>query len=88
NLQLTLTQAPPSSEILVFTDASVKDTELKSAVEAMIQITKSTVTFLLTNSISLRSQQNVSLSRLLSQSDIQLYRDLSHISGGQTIEVT
>ncbi|XP_077102696.1 von Willebrand factor A domain-containing protein 7 [Siphateles boraxobius] len=87
-LQLTLTEAPPSSDIFVFTDASVKDTELKSAVEAMMQITKSTVTFLLTNSISSRSQQNVSLSRLLSQSDIQMYRDLAHISGGQTIEVT
>ncbi|KAK7161547.1 hypothetical protein R3I94_004278 [Phoxinus phoxinus] len=87
-LLLTLTQAHPSSDIFVFTDASVKDPELKSAVEAMTQITKSTVTFLLTNSISSRSQQNVLLSRLLSQSDIQLYRDLAHISGGQTIEVT
>ncbi|XP_051757204.1 von Willebrand factor A domain-containing protein 7-like isoform X2 [Ctenopharyngodon idella] len=87
-LLLTLTQAPPSSDIFVFTDASVNDTELKSAVEAMIQITKSTVTFQLTNSISSRSQQNVSLSRTVSQSDIQLYRDLAHISGGQTIEIT
>uniref|UniRef100_A0A8C2CY85 von Willebrand factor A domain containing 10, tandem duplicate 2 n=1 Tax=Cyprinus carpio TaxID=7962 RepID=A0A8C2CY85_CYPCA len=54
----------------------------------MIESTKSTVTFLLTNSISTRSQQNVSLSRSLSQSEIQLYRDLARVSGGQTIEFT
>ncbi|XP_073699142.1 von Willebrand factor A domain-containing protein 7-like [Garra rufa] len=87
-LLLTLTRAPPSSDIFVFTDASAKDTELKSAVVAMMQSTQSKVTFLLTNSISTRSQQNVSLSRSLSQSDIQFYRDLAHVSGGQTIEVT
>ncbi|KTF80611.1 hypothetical protein cypCar_00038813, partial [Cyprinus carpio] len=87
-LMLTLTRAPPSSDIFVLTDASAKDTELKSSVEAMIESTKSTVTFLLTNSISTRSQQNVSLSRSLSQSEIQLYRDLARVSGGQTIEVT
>ncbi|KAL1282099.1 hypothetical protein QQF64_000902 [Cirrhinus molitorella] len=86
-LLLTLTRAPPSSDIFVFTEASAKDTELKSTVAAMMQITQSKVTFLLTNSISTRSQQNVSLSRL-SQSDIQLYRDLAQVSGGQTIEVT
>ncbi|XP_042615048.1 von Willebrand factor A domain-containing protein 7-like [Cyprinus carpio] len=87
-LMLTLTRAPPSSDIFVLTDASAKDTELKSSVEAMIESTKSTVTFLLTNSISTRSQQNVSLSRSLSQSEIQLYRDLARVSGGQTIEFT
>uniref|UniRef100_A0A8C1L8K6 von Willebrand factor A domain containing 10, tandem duplicate 2 n=1 Tax=Cyprinus carpio TaxID=7962 RepID=A0A8C1L8K6_CYPCA len=87
-LMLTLTRAPPSSDIFVLTDASAKDTELKSSVEAMIESTKSTVTFLLTNSISTRSQQNVSLSRSLSQSEIQLYRDLARVSGGQTIDVT
>ncbi|XP_048052723.1 von Willebrand factor A domain-containing protein 7-like isoform X2 [Megalobrama amblycephala] len=86
-LLLTLTQAPPSSDIFVFTDSSAKDSELKSAVEGMIEITKSTVNFLLT-SFSSRSGKNISSSRLLSQSDIQLYRDLAHVSGGQTIEVT
>ncbi|XP_016334696.1 von Willebrand factor A domain-containing protein 7-like, partial [Sinocyclocheilus anshuiensis] len=84
---LTLTRAPPSSDIFVFTDASAKDTELKSSAEAMIESTKSKVTFLLTNSTSTRSRQNVSLSRSLSQSEIQLYRDLAHVSGGQTIDV-
>ncbi|XP_016099011.1 von Willebrand factor A domain-containing protein 7 [Sinocyclocheilus grahami] len=87
-LLLTLTRAPPSSDIFVFTDASAKDTELKSSAEAMIESTKSKVTFLLTNSTSTRSRQNVSLSRSLSQSEIQLYRDLAHVSGGQTIDVT
>ncbi|XP_026105403.1 von Willebrand factor A domain-containing protein 7-like [Carassius auratus] len=87
-LLLTLTRAPPSSNIFVFTDASAKDTELKSSVGAMIESTKSKVTFLLINSISTRSQQNVSLSRSLSQSEIQLYRDLTQVSDGQTIDIT
>ncbi|KAL1282098.1 hypothetical protein QQF64_000901 [Cirrhinus molitorella] len=76
-LLLTLTQAPTSSDIFVFTDASAKDSELKSAVEAMIESTKSTVNFLLASSFSLHSEK-----------DAQLYRDLAHVSGGQTIEVT
>ncbi|XP_052416897.1 uncharacterized protein LOC127958778 [Carassius gibelio] len=54
----------------------------------MIESTKSKVTFLPTNSISTRSQQNVSLSRSLSQSEIQLYRDLTDVSDGQTIDIT
>uniref|UniRef100_A0A8C1L6I0 von Willebrand factor A domain containing 10, tandem duplicate 2 n=1 Tax=Cyprinus carpio TaxID=7962 RepID=A0A8C1L6I0_CYPCA len=86
-LMLTLTRAPPSSDIFVLTDASAKDTELKSSVEAMIESTKSTVNFLLTSSL-LRSEEDASLSRSLSLSDIQLYRDLAHVSGGQTIDVT
>uniref|UniRef100_A0A8C1L586 von Willebrand factor A domain containing 10, tandem duplicate 2 n=1 Tax=Cyprinus carpio TaxID=7962 RepID=A0A8C1L586_CYPCA len=86
-LMLTLTRVPPSSDIFVLTDASAKDTELKSSVKAMIESTKSTVNFLLTSSL-LRSEEDASLSRSLSLSDIQLYRDLAHVSGGQTIDVT
>ncbi|KTF71627.1 hypothetical protein cypCar_00045911 [Cyprinus carpio] len=86
-LLLTLTRVPPSSDIFVLTDASAKDTELKSSVKAMIESTKSTVNFLLTSSL-LRSEEDASLSRSLSLSDIQLYRDLAHVSGGQTIDVT
>uniref|UniRef100_A0A8C2A179 von Willebrand factor A domain containing 10, tandem duplicate 2 n=1 Tax=Cyprinus carpio TaxID=7962 RepID=A0A8C2A179_CYPCA len=86
-LLLTLTRVPPSSDIFVLTDASAKDTELKSSVKAMIESTKSTVNFLLTSSL-LPSEEDASLSRSLSLSDIQLYRDLAHVSGGQTIDVT
>lgn len=92
-LLVALTRAPPSSDIFVFTDASAKDTELKSAVEAMIESTESTVTFLLTSSVSSRRKRAVSdtqssSSRPMSQSEIQLYRDLTQVSGGQTLEVT
>ncbi|XP_050960926.1 von Willebrand factor A domain-containing protein 7-like, partial [Labeo rohita] len=87
SLLLTLTQAPPSSDIFVLTDASAKNTELKNAVEAMIESTKSKVNFLLASSISLH-EKDVLPTSLLSLSDIQLYRDLARVSGGQTIEVT
>ncbi|ROI47898.1 von Willebrand factor A domain-containing protein 7 [Anabarilius grahami] len=92
-LLLALAGAPPSSDIFVFTDASAKDSELKSTVQAMIERTKSTVTFMLTNPFSFRRRRDVSQSqqfnsRSIPQSDLQLYRDLAHISGGQAIEVT
>lgn len=124
-LQIALAGAPPSSDIFVFTDATAKDSELGSIVQAMIERTKSTVsvcrshlqygistqikvlfnsvfpsaflliiqvTFMLTGSFSYRRRRAVSqsqqfTSRSLFQSDIQLYRDLAHVSGGQTIEV-
>ncbi|CAM4483557.1 unnamed protein product [Leuciscus chuanchicus] len=91
-LLLALAGAPPSSDIFVFTDASAKDRELKSTVQAMIERTKSTVTFMLTDPFSFRRRRDVSQSqqfnsRSIPQSDIQLYRDLAQISGGQTIEV-
>ncbi|XP_073699344.1 von Willebrand factor A domain-containing protein 7-like [Garra rufa] len=92
-LLLALAGAPPSTDIFVFTDAAAKDSELKSTVQAMIERTKSTVTFLLTNPFSFRRRRDVSqsqsfTSRSMSESEIQLYRDLAHVSGGQTIEVT
>ncbi|XP_056590286.1 von Willebrand factor A domain-containing protein 7 [Triplophysa dalaica] len=92
-LLVALTRAPPSSDIFVFTDASAKDSALKSAVEAMIESTASTVTFLLTSSVSSRRKREVSdsqssSSRPMSQSEIQLYKDLTQVSGGQTLEVT
>ncbi|XP_058638553.1 von Willebrand factor A domain-containing protein 7 [Onychostoma macrolepis] len=92
-LLLALAGAPPSSDIFVFTDAAAKDSELKSTVQAMIERTKSTVTFMLTNPFSSRRKRDVSqsqrfTSRSMFLSEIQLYRDLAHVSGGQTIEVT
>ncbi|XP_070847062.1 von Willebrand factor A domain-containing protein 7 [Chaetodon trifascialis] len=90
-LQLALTAAPPSSEIFVFTDAPAKDIHLKSTVTALIESTKSVVTFMLTDVLTSRrrrrSLRGVS-PRSMSQSDAQLYRDLAQASGGQAIEVT
>nr|XP_055060965.1 von Willebrand factor A domain-containing protein 7-like [Misgurnus anguillicaudatus] len=92
-LLMALTRAPPSSDIFVFTDASAKDTELKNTVEAMIESTESMVTFLLPTSVSSRGEREVldtqsSSSRPMTQSELQLYRDLAQVSGGQTLEVT
>ncbi|XP_073698506.1 von Willebrand factor A domain-containing protein 7-like [Garra rufa] len=92
-LLLALAGAPPSTDIFVFTDAAAKDSELKSTVQAMIERTKSTVTFLLTNPFSFGKRRDVLqsgsfTSRSIYESEIQLYRDLAHVSGGQTIEVT
>ncbi|XP_077102695.1 von Willebrand factor A domain-containing protein 7 [Siphateles boraxobius] len=91
-LLLALAGASPSSDIFVFTDASAKDFELKSTIQAMIERTKSTVTFMLTDAFSFRRRRDVSQSqqfssRSIPRLDIQLYRDLAQISGGQTIEV-
>ncbi|XP_043107163.1 von Willebrand factor A domain-containing protein 7-like isoform X2 [Puntigrus tetrazona] len=92
-LLLALAGASPSSDIFVFTDASAKDSELKSTVRAMIERTRSTVTFMLTSPFLFRRRRDVSqsksfTSRSMPSSDKQLYRDLAHVSGGQTIEVT
>ncbi|XP_064859717.1 von Willebrand factor A domain-containing protein 7 [Oncorhynchus nerka] len=99
-LQLALTAAPPSSEIFVFTDAPAKDTALKSTVTALIESTKSVVTFMLTDNLrSSRRRRSMGgasavwpskggASNRMAQSDAQLYRDLAQASGGQAIEVT
>ncbi|XP_065121290.1 von Willebrand factor A domain-containing protein 7-like isoform X2 [Paramisgurnus dabryanus] len=90
-LQLALGGAPPSSDIYVFTDAGAKDFELESTIRAMIENTKSRVNFMLTKPFLSRkkrdSQSQRSLTRI-SQPEIQLYRDLADVSGGQAIEVT
>nr|XP_055060966.1 von Willebrand factor A domain-containing protein 7-like [Misgurnus anguillicaudatus] len=85
-LLMALTRAPPSSDIYVFTDASSKDPELKNTVGAMIESTESTVTFLFISPEVSDSQS--SSSRPMTQSELQLYRDLAQVSGGQTLEVT
>ncbi|CAL8328777.1 unnamed protein product [Merluccius merluccius] len=79
-LQLALVAAPPSSEIFVFTDAPAKDVERFGAVTALIESSKSVVTFMLT--------EVTSVTRSLSQLDVQLYRELAQASGGQAIEVS
>ncbi|KAM9856777.1 von Willebrand factor A domain-containing protein 7 [Aulostomus maculatus] len=90
-LQLALTAAPPSSEIFVFTDAPAKDAVLKSTITALIESTKSVVTFMLTDVLDSRRRRRGlrgGSGRAMSQSDAQLYRDLARASGGQAIEVT
>ncbi|KAK2919169.1 hypothetical protein Q8A73_003540 [Channa argus] len=89
-LQLALTAAPPSSEIFVFTDAAAKDAHLKNTITALIESTKSVVTFMLTNALaSQRSRRSpLRVTGAITQSDVQLYRDIAQASGGQTIEVT
>ncbi|XP_061625323.1 von Willebrand factor A domain-containing protein 7-like [Phyllopteryx taeniolatus] len=89
-LQLALTAAPPLSEIFVFTDAPAKDAHLKSTITALIESTKSVVTFLLTDVLSSRRKRSLQdvLPRVVSQTDVQLYRDLARASGGQAIEVS
>ncbi|XP_061686245.1 von Willebrand factor A domain-containing protein 7-like [Syngnathoides biaculeatus] len=81
-LQLALTAAPALSQIFVFTDAPAKDAALKSTITALIESTKSEVTFMLTHVLTSRSI------RTLNQADAQLYRDLAWASGGQAIEVS
>ncbi|KAM7393983.1 hypothetical protein PAMP_020812 [Pampus punctatissimus] len=90
-LQLALTAVPPSSEIFVFTDAPAKDAHLKNTITALIESTKSVVTFMLTDVLSSRRRRrdvHGVTPRSMSQSDAQLYRDLAQASGGQAIEVT
>ncbi|XP_077427685.1 von Willebrand factor A domain-containing protein 7-like [Vanacampus margaritifer] len=89
-LQLALTAAPPLSEIFVFTDVSAKDAHLKSTITALIESTKSVVTFLLTDVLPSRRKRSLKgvLSKVVSQNDAQLYHDLALTSGGQVIEVS
>ncbi|XP_072535237.1 von Willebrand factor A domain-containing protein 7-like [Salminus brasiliensis] len=80
-LWLAFAEAPTASEIFLFTDAGPKDVEMKSTVLALIESTKSTVNFLLTNPVT-------NTTRGLSNSVNQLYEDLALASGGQAIEVS
>ncbi|XP_029949225.1 von Willebrand factor A domain-containing protein 7-like [Salarias fasciatus] len=90
-LQLALTAAPPASDIFLFTDAPANDGHLKNAVTALIESTKSVVTFMLTNVFATRRGQSDGqnpLTRSMTQAQTELYRDLARASGGQTIEVS
>ncbi|KAM9819490.1 von Willebrand factor A domain-containing protein 7-like isoform 2-T2 [Syngnathus typhle] len=89
-LQLALTAAPPSSEIFVFTNTLAKDAHLKNTISALIETTKSVVTFLLTDVLPHKRKRSLRdvLPRVLSQTDAQLYHDLAQASGGQAIKVS
>ncbi|XP_027023495.2 von Willebrand factor A domain-containing protein 7-like [Tachysurus fulvidraco] len=83
-LRLALTGSPPQTEIFVFTDADAKDTYLTSTVKALIEKTKSVVTFMLTNGFAFRRHRR----SITSTQPNQVYHDLAQASGGQAIEVT
>ncbi|XP_039890206.1 von Willebrand factor A domain-containing protein 7-like [Simochromis diagramma] len=90
-LQLALTAAPPFSEIFLFTDAPAKDAHLKNTIIALIESTKSQVTFMLTGSAAGRRRRRTSQGvapRVMGRSAVQLYQDLAEASGGQAIQVT
>ncbi|KAJ8250178.1 hypothetical protein COCON_G00221000 [Conger conger] len=80
-LLLALSSAPASSEIFVFTDAPAKDVYLKSTVIALIESTKSVVTFFLTNPLFGRRRRDTN-------SKSRLYQELAEASGGQAIVIT
>ncbi|XP_017292677.1 von Willebrand factor A domain-containing protein 7 [Kryptolebias marmoratus] len=91
-LQLALTSAPFNSEIFLFTDAPAKDKDLKNTVIALIERTQSVVNFLITDTtVSNRRRKkrnsNQPQTRMIAESDAQLYRDLAQASGGLAIEV-
>ncbi|XP_035998877.1 von Willebrand factor A domain-containing protein 7-like [Fundulus heteroclitus] len=91
-LQLALSSAPFNSDIFLFTDAPAKDKHLKNTVIALIERTQTVVNFMITDSIVTnrrkRSNGNQPQTRMIAESDAQLYRDLAQASGGQAIEVT
>ncbi|XP_029949230.1 von Willebrand factor A domain-containing protein 7-like [Salarias fasciatus] len=92
-LQLALTAAPPASDIFLYTDAPAKDAYLKNTVTALLESTKSVVTFTLTGGFAARRRRRQSdgqnpLARSLTKADTDLYRDLARASGGQTIEIS
>ncbi|XP_063287457.1 von Willebrand factor A domain-containing protein 7 [Pelobates fuscus] len=84
-LQLALIHTPPYSEIFVFTDASSKDMELRSSVEALIQERKIKVSFLITEDPDRMQGRRRKRRELLRQDRFNLYSELAFTSGGQII---
>ncbi|MBN3304681.1 VWA7 protein, partial [Amia calva] len=90
-LQLALISTPPSSNIYVFTDAPPKDSYLRSTVLALMESTKSSVSFLLTGGLSRRRrglQDQAQRSARMSASELTIYEDLALSSGGHAIRTT
>lgn len=87
-IQLALINSPPSSEIYVFTDAPAKDDYLRNNILALIESTKSSVTFLLTNIIFRKKRSGQQGQSARSMGSSILYQELAATSGGQTIETT
>ncbi|XP_031140397.1 von Willebrand factor A domain-containing protein 7 isoform X1 [Sander lucioperca] len=81
-LQLALTNAPASSNIYVFTDATAKDITLKDTIVALIRSSKSTVSFLISAGGGRRRRS------LSAASSFEDYIELALASGGQAIQVS
>ncbi|XP_062377693.1 von Willebrand factor A domain-containing protein 7-like [Sardina pilchardus] len=75
-LWMALSEAPPSSQIFVFTDAPPTDAQLESTVLALIETTQTVVNFFLTT-VGRSSQRSN-----------ELYQSLTEASGGQAIVIT
>nr|XP_061778800.1 von Willebrand factor A domain-containing protein 7-like [Nerophis lumbriciformis] len=88
-LQLALTAAPRFSDIFLFTDAPAKDPELRSTILALIESTRSSVTFMLTDLLNRRRKRELEgvAPRFVTQTQADLYREIALASGGLTIEV-
>ncbi|XP_014327674.2 von Willebrand factor A domain-containing protein 7-like [Xiphophorus maculatus] len=84
-LRLALTAAPPSSFIVLFTDAEAKDASLKNAVTALIETTKSKVFPILTYFNARRRKRTVTVG---SSERLDLDLDLAQASGGLAIEIS
>ncbi|XP_053703540.1 von Willebrand factor A domain-containing protein 7-like [Synchiropus splendidus] len=82
-LQMALNAAPKSSEVFLFTDAPAKDRSISSTVIALIERQQTVVNFMVTNS----TVTNQRRPRAVSDSDLEVYQQLSQVSGGQTVEV-
>ncbi|XP_053478045.1 von Willebrand factor A domain-containing protein 7-like [Ictalurus furcatus] len=90
-LQLAITGSPTQTEIFVFTDADAKDKRLRNTVQALIERTKSVVTFMLTNSVSSqhrRRNDEIGQQQASQVFNSQVYQDLAQASGGHAIEVS
>ncbi|XP_061889584.1 von Willebrand factor A domain-containing protein 7-like [Entelurus aequoreus] len=88
-LQLALTAAPRFSDIFLFTDAPAKDADLRNIILALIESTRSSVTFLLTDVLNRRRKRDLLgvAPRTVTQTQAELYREIALASGGLTIEV-
>uniref|UniRef100_H2ZVT1 Uncharacterized protein n=1 Tax=Latimeria chalumnae TaxID=7897 RepID=H2ZVT1_LATCH len=84
-LVMALINTPEFTDIYVFTDASTKDTYLQNAIIALIENTKSTVTFFITNPFGRRKRNSQRLRHQRSLTRDELYQKIAFTSGGQTI---
>ncbi|XP_039598744.1 von Willebrand factor A domain-containing protein 7-like, partial [Polypterus senegalus] len=84
-IKLALENTPPLSEIFVFTDASPKDINLQSIIEALIIQKGSKVTFLLTEDPSRNRKKRRAL---VPPNRFSVYTKLAALSGGLSLFTT
>nr|XP_014345788.1 PREDICTED: von Willebrand factor A domain-containing protein 7-like [Latimeria chalumnae] len=83
--EMALINNPEFTDIYVFTDASAKDAHLQNAIIALIENTKSTVTFFITNPFGRRKRNSQQLRHQRSLTRDELYQKIAFTSGGQAI---